>query len=124
MTFTEFLDLFKYEPEVDGAQTFNIQLSLNDNWDKIATWAKAVSVALDGIDLDITALENAIKNVQVTVDGEAGQLIEINADGEMSARDMITPAEIGAAPMYTYGQADITAGSTALETGKMYLVYE
>ena len=27
--------LFEYEPETDGAQTFNIQLALNENWDKI-----------------------------------------------------------------------------------------
>ena len=27
--------LFKYEPEKDGAQTFNIQSALNENWDRI-----------------------------------------------------------------------------------------
>ena len=27
--------LFEYEPETDGAQTFNIQSALNENWDKI-----------------------------------------------------------------------------------------
>ncbi len=35
-----------------------------------------------------------------------------------------TPAAIGAAPAYTYGTEDITAGTTALETGKLYLQYE
>ena len=28
------------------------------------------------------------------------------------------------APMYTYGTTDLTAGSSSLETGKLYFVYE
>lgn len=31
---------------------------------------------------------------------------------------------IGAAPSYTYGTEDLTAGTSALETGKLYFVYE
>ena len=29
-----------------------------------------------------------------------------------------------AAPKYTYGTTDLTAGSSSLETGKLYFVYE
>lgn len=49
----------------------------------------------------------------------------------------VTPSQIGAyskaevdtklssaAPAYTYGTADLTAGTSALETGKLYFVYE
>lgn len=32
---TKLLELFEYEPDKDGAQTFNIKSALNDNWDKI-----------------------------------------------------------------------------------------
>lgn len=32
--------------------------------------------------------------------------------------------DIGAAPDYTYSTTDLTAGSSSLATGKMYLVYE
>lgn len=35
-----------------------------------------------------------------------------------------TAADVGAAPAYTYGTADLTAGESALETGKLYFVYE
>lgn len=35
-----------------------------------------------------------------------------------------TPDSIGAAPAYSYGTADLTAGVSALETGKLYFVYE
>ena len=31
---------------------------------------------------------------------------------------------LGAAPIYAYSSEDITAGETALENGKLYLVYE
>ena len=35
-----------------------------------------------------------------------------------------TASEIGAAPAYSYGTSDLTAGSSSLETGKLYFVYE
>lgn len=35
-----------------------------------------------------------------------------------------TPTSIGAAPAYTYGTTDMTAGTTALATGTLYLMYE
>lgn len=31
---------------------------------------------------------------------------------------------VGAAPAYSYGTSDLTAGSSSLETGKLYFVYE
>lgn len=34
------------------------------------------------------------------------------------------PSDIGAAPAYSYGTADLTAGVSALDTGKLYFVYE
>ena len=43
---TKLLELFKYEPDKDGAQTFNIKAALNDNWDKIEAWAQSVKTAL------------------------------------------------------------------------------
>ncbi|MDG0792764.1 hypothetical protein OMP38_19215 [Cohnella ginsengisoli] len=33
--FTSILNLLKKNPATDGADTFNIQTMLNDNWDKI-----------------------------------------------------------------------------------------
>lgn len=46
---TKLLELFKYEPDKDGAQTFNIKQALNDNWDKIEAWAQSVKTALAGL---------------------------------------------------------------------------
>lgn len=36
----------------------------------------------------------------------------------------VTATQIGAAPAYTYGTSDLTAGTSALETGKLHFVYE
>lgn len=46
---TKLLDLFKYEPDKDGSQTFNIRQALNDNWDKIEAWAQSVKTTLAGL---------------------------------------------------------------------------
>lgn len=44
---TDFLKLFKYDPETEGKSTFNITKSLNENWDKIEANAKLVSQTLE-----------------------------------------------------------------------------
>ena len=36
----------------------------------------------------------------------------------------LTPEQLGAAPAYTYGTQDLTAGESELETGTLYFVYE
>lgn len=36
----------------------------------------------------------------------------------------VTAAQVGAAPAYSYGTADMTSGTSALETGKLYFVHE
>lgn len=36
----------------------------------------------------------------------------------------VTAAQVGAAPAYSYGTDDLTAGTSALETGKLHFVYE
>lgn len=42
----------------------------------------------------------------------------------LSANISLTASDVGAAPAYTYGTTDLTAGTSALETGKLYFVYE
>lgn len=46
-TTTPNLGLFKYDPSSDGAQTFNIQKALNENWDKVDAAVKALSSAAE-----------------------------------------------------------------------------
>ena len=43
---TDKLALFKYDPSTDGAQTFNIQKALNENWDKLDDAVKEILITL------------------------------------------------------------------------------
>jgi hypothetical protein len=45
-------------------------------------------------------------------------------NGKAAGNHTHTPASIGAAPAYTYGTTDMTAGTTTLATGTLYLMYE
>lgn len=48
-SYTEHLQLLKKDPVADGADTFNIQTMLNDNWDKIdEAVAKKAELGADG----------------------------------------------------------------------------
>lgn len=51
--------------------------------------------------------------VSRTVNGKS-----LNSNISLSASD------VGAAPQYTYGTTDLTAGSSTLATGTLYFVYE
>lgn len=74
-TTTDKLALFKYDPSTDGAQTFNIQKALNDNWDK---------------------LDDAVKEILITL---ANKSNSVHADRHAAGgADPITPESIGAAP--------------------------
>ena len=48
----------------------------------------------------------------------------IAAITEKIAEHTHKPSDIGAAPAYTYGTEDLVAGSSALPSGTLYLVYE
>lgn len=88
---TKLLELFKYEPDKDGAQTFNIKSALNDNWDKIEAWAQSVK----------TALAKLVPTSR-TVNGKA-----LSADVTLTAADIKMPdseEDVGAA-MAKYSNA-------------------
>ena len=84
-TTTDKLALFKYDPSTDGAQTFNIQKALNDNWDR---------------------LDDAVKEILITLANKAAA-----THAERHAKDgadPITPESIGAAPGgFGLGEASI-----------------
>ena len=68
----------------------------------------------------INNLITAINNLPdaITIDAtltQSGQAADAKETGD---------ALLGKAPMYTYGTSDMIAGTSALETGKLYFVYE
>ena len=54
---TENLELLKKNPTTDGADTFNVQTMLNDNWDKIDQFAGSLDKKLAGLLHDDTKTE-------------------------------------------------------------------
>ena len=50
--------------------------------------------------------------------------LDVPAWAKEETKPTYTAEEVGAAPAYTYGTTDLTAGSSALPTGTLYFVYE
>lgn len=149
-SYTEHLKLLKKDPVADGADTFNIQTMLNDNWDKIDE-SVAKKAELEKLDAhtsdkdnphgvtaqqvgarpdtwvpswgDVTGKPSAFppsahthNAEQVTAGTLAGKVLASAA----SAAD-VTAAQLR--NIYA-GTGDMTAGSSSLATGCVYLVYE
>lgn len=60
--------------------------------------------------------------IDINEKGAAGGVATLDEDGKLV--QMPSAADIDAAPAYTYGTTDLTAGTSPLETGKLYFVYE
>lgn len=78
---------------------------------------------------DITS-HNDIRDMIVETQNTANTANTTASDAQSTANEAKTAAANAQttadskAPAYTYGTADMTAGSSALETGKLYFVYE
>lgn len=83
---------------------------------KIGTFApSAVNITYDNTGSGMTAT-----NAQSAIDELASEKAEkTELDSKADKTELASKA-----PMYTYSQTDITAGTTPLETGKLYFVYE
>lgn len=67
---TDFLKLFKYDPETDGANTFNIKQCLNDNWDKIDAWASGIKTTIAGLVPGTRKINNKALSADITLTGD------------------------------------------------------
>lgn len=93
---TDFLKLFKYDPETDGASTFNIKQCLNDNWDKIDAWASGIKTTIAGLVPGTRKVNGKELSADVTLTGED---IKTSASDETTISSQLsnrlrTPAEI------------------------------
>ena len=91
---TKILGLFKYDPDKDGASTFNIKQALNDNWDKldneVAARVKTTELA--------TEVKKTVKGGSLTAadlgavsakdKGKAGGIAGLGADGKVPAAQL------------------------------------
>ena len=73
----------------------------------VSSWAKAASKP------SYTASEVGAVPTSRTVNGKA-----------LSSNISLSASDVGAAPAYTYGTSDLTAGSSSLTTGALHFVYE
>lgn len=91
---TKILGLFKYDPDKDGASTFNIKQALNDNWDKldneVAARVKTTELA--------TEVKKTVKGGSLTAadlgavsakdKGQAGGIAGLGDDGKVPASQL------------------------------------
>ena len=91
---TKILGLFKYDPDKDGASTFNIKQALNDNWDKldneVAARVKTTELASE--------VKKTVKGGSLTASdlgavsakdkGKAGGIAGLGADGKVPAAQL------------------------------------
>ena len=63
---SNFLKLFKYDREVDANSTFNIETALNENWDKVDTFALGTNITVKELVSQVKALESV--DLKGTVD--------------------------------------------------------
>ena len=91
---TKILGLFKYDPDKDGASTFNIKQALNDNWDKldnevaarVKTTELASEVKKTVKDGGLTASD--LGAVSAKDKGKAGGIAGLGADGKVPASQL------------------------------------
>lgn len=67
---TDILGLFQYDPETDGANTFNITQALNNNWDKIDAWASGIKSTIVGLVPGTRKVNGKTLSSDVTFTGE------------------------------------------------------
>ena len=60
----------------------------------------------------------------ITLTNENWDKIDQKLSGDVVTKEYVDEALRNAAPTYTYGTEDLTAGVSPLESGKLYFVYE
>jgi hypothetical protein len=106
--FTSLWNLLKKNPATDGADTFNIQTMLNDNWDKIDA-----ALGLKAVNADVRAATTAnitLSGLQ-TIDGVA-----LAAGDRVLVKNQTTGSQNG---IYTAAEGPWTRASDADVSGKL-----
>lgn len=89
--------------------------------DEVGRVAQSVTTLETKVEQDVG---QAIQGVNQTISGLQTRVQPINLGGTGATTAAQAIANLGAAPAYTYGTEDLTAGASPLETGKLHFVYE
>ena len=84
--YTTILSLFKYNLDTDGKNTYNIQLALNDNWDKIDAFAKSILANVETVKETITTKFNELNSTKTDLN-----LSNVTKNGVNSIINYILP---------------------------------
>lgn len=118
-SYTEHLNLLKKNPATDGADTFNIETMLNENWDKIdEAVAKKAELGADG---KIPAEQLPEMNYDKAGSAEAVQKNLDAHTGNRSNPHGVTASQVGAVPIDFYGDDIdnlVTAGFYRVQAGQ------
>ncbi len=131
-TYTENLELFKYDPEVDKKKTFNISQGLNQNWDKLDATVGELQSA-NNADTDLSNLtdkgeKHFLNKTQITnCLLEVPQRINVEiVDGSVVLRaGSVVPVPDGPGVFdYITVESDVTAGPTGTATNSTFWSYD
>ena len=118
---TKLLELFKYDPDKDGAQTFNIKSALNDNWDRIEAWAQSVKTTLAGLVPTSRKVNGKALSADVTLTGDD---IAMGADDAESLRAAMAKRAVGSAVLPDNADLDTVTVSGMYRLATMELSWQ
>lgn len=108
----------------------SVKVKINGQWVPVVAGphthdaASIVKGTLNAKRLPVVPVEKGGTGAATAADARVNLGITPGNIGAAPASHKHTAADVGAAPAYTYGTADLTAGVSSLETGKLYFVYE
>ena len=117
-----------YAPGTDNGVTYGVRQKIGDG---VSVLGQLPFVAVEGTvpvtqgGTGATTAAQARTNLGVTAANIGAVPTSRTVNGKaLSSNITITASDIGAAPAYTASTEDLTAGTSPLESGKLYFVYE
>ena len=112
-TMTEKYGLFKYNTDTDGLQKFNINLALNDNWDKVENAINNTNEALSTTKNNVDTLRENLIDGSLIVNRTTH---DANGNVIASTYETKVEAEGSRVSLATTLNANIESAKTALNT--------
>ena len=117
-----------YAPGTDNGVAYGVRQKIGDG---VSFLGQLPFVAVEGTvpvtkgGTGATTAEQARSNLEITPENIEAVPTSRTVNGKALSSDItITASDIGAAPAYTASTEDLIAGTSPLESGKLYFVYE